>query len=512
MGVRAPEEAPAAFAPLPSGPGPALVVSFGALAFALLVSNGRPIPEGSDVGVAYAGKALASLAAAGAMAVLFAAMGRAHASATARSAALVFGLGTTVWATSQHLGPQPFGVLAVSLALLFLLKAGDDRVWAGRLGLPLGLAVAVWPANVGAAAVLAVGAAVRWPRSIPWLVAWAAPGILLRFAVQPFLGSGIDTGLEGFGEGAGLGHLGLLASPAKGLLFFTPVVVVGVVGMVRAWHWGERWLVGILAGACLAEWAVVGASRDWHGSPGWGPVALTSVLPLVLLFLPEGFEKLPRLGASLAVLSIAAQVLGAFAADGRWERLYQGGGGGGKSLWDVGRSPLLFYARRRTLILALPQLRGTRWRVREHRLVVGGATGSRFGFQDDDVVVRGADSNASDVHLLNGARVEGDHAVLETPGDGLFLRVRSGARLRTLELRLSGRGSGSLDVGEGSFWSPPRVKEYPVAGAFHLRHRYLFAESGGGDITVALHRGRSTLSSVSLVAPGDPDNPIEVPR
>jgi hypothetical protein len=510
MGVRAPEET-SVFVPRAVGPSGPTVVAFGLIALALLVCNGRPIPETPDAASAYAGKALAALAAAAAAAALFGAMGRAHAPGTARSSALVLTLGTTVWAVSQHLGPQAPAVLAMALAVLFLLKAGDEDVWAGRVGLPLGLAVAAWPASGGAAAVLAVGAVVRWPRATPWLLAWSVPPIVLRLAAQPFLPGAFQTGLEGFGEGLGVGHLGLLVSPAKGLLVFTPVVIVAFVGMARSWGWGERWLVATLGSGFVVEWIVVGATRTWHGSPGWGPVGLTSALPLVFLFLPEGLEVLPRLGAILAAFSIAVQALGAFAADGRWERLYQARGGD-QSLWDVGRSPLAFYARRRVLILAMPEVKGGRWRVREHRLVAGGAAGSRFAFADDGLVVKGADANASDAHLVGGAKVEGDRAILDAVGDGIFLRVRPSARLRALELRLRGRGEGLLAVGEGSFWSAPRVKLYPVAGPFFLRHRYLFAESGGGDLTVVLERGRAALASVALVAPGDPENPIEAPR
>jgi hypothetical protein len=511
MGVRAPEEAPFALAAPAVGPGAAESIAFGLLGFALLVSNGRPIPEGPAVGAAYAGKALASIAAAAAMAALFAAIGRAHTGSTSRTAALVFGLGTTLWAASQGLGPQPFGAAAVAFGLLFLLKAGDDPIWAGRAGLPLGLAVAAWPANAAAALVLALGAAVRWPRSTPWLVAWAVPGIALRLAAQPFLPPAFETGFEGFGEGLGIGHLGLLVSPAKGLLVFTPVVVVVVVGMVRAWRWGERWLVITLVAAFVAEWAVVGASRGWAGTPGWGPVVLTSAMPLLFLLLPEGLEALPRVGAALAALSVIAQAIGAFAADGRWETLYARRGSQ-VALWDVARSPLVFYARRRVVILALPGVHDGRWRVREHRVVIGQAAGSRFRFEDDGVLVRGADATAADVHLLGGARVEGGRALLDEPGDGLFLRVRSGARLRPLELRLVGQGNGAVSVGEASFWSPPREKDYPVAGAFHLRHRYVYSESGGPDVTVGVARGKVALVSVSLVPPGDPDNPIEAPR
>jgi hypothetical protein len=336
------------------------------------------------------------------------------------------------------------------------------------------------------------------------------PGIALRFFVQPFLSARFDTGLEGLGESLGMGHLGLLVSPAKGLLVFTPVVLVAVVGMTRAWGWGERWLVLALGGAFLAEWAVVGSSSNWHGSPGWGPTALTSVLPLLCLFLPEGLEAWPRVGACLAALSVAVQLLGAFASDGQWERRYQRPGTQ-TALWSLERSPISFYARRRVVILAMPEFRDGRWRAREHRFMLGGATGSRFSFEGEGVAVQGADATAGDVHLLGGARVNGDRALLEGRGDGLFLRVRPGARLRALELRVAGQGSGAIAVGEGSFWSPPRFKVYPVAGSFRLRHRYLYAESGGADLTVEVERGRASLTSVTLVAPSDPESPLKLP-
>lgn len=509
MGVRAPEGAPQVHEGHPGGPPAAAIVGVGTLAFVLLVANGRAIPAGSLAGADYAGKALASLAAAGAVAVLFAAMGRAHAAAAARTSALVFGLGTTVWASSQSLGPQPFALFALSVALLFLLKAGDDPVWAGRAGLPLALGVAAWPASVAAALALGLGAVWRWPRATLRLVAWAAPAIALRLVAQPFLPARL-TGLEGLGEALGTGHLGLLASPAKGLLVFAPVVVVAAIGMARAWGWGERWLVVTLGGAFLAEWALVGSSRNWHGSPGFGPVTLTAALPLLCLFLPEGLDRFPRLGACLAALSIGVQGVGAFASDGSWERLYEKPTRDA-AFWSLERSPILYYLRRRVVILAMPELEAGRWRTREHRFVVGGPAGSRFTFEGDGVVVKGADATAGDVHLLGGARVSGGHAILESPGDGLFLRVRPVARLRALELRLVGQGNGTIAVGEGSFWSPPRLKEYSVAGSFRLRHRYLYAESGGADVTVELQRGRASLVSVGLVAPSDPENPLELP-
>jgi hypothetical protein len=394
-----------------------------------------------------------------------------------------------------------------------LLKGGDEPAWAGRVGLPLGLAVVAWPASAGLAAVLALGAAVRWPRQIPWLVLWGLPGIAARLLARPFLPAAFASGLEGLGDGIGQGHMGLLVSPGKGLLVFTPLAIVPIVGWVRAWRWGERWLVATLAGAVLAHLALVGASAEWHGGAGWGPTTLTAALPALFLLLPEGLSALPRVGALLAAISVAVQLLGAFAYDQRWERLYQHPARPGHpELWDVANSPIPFYVRRRVAIFAIPAIRGGKVFLREHRLVVGGAKGSRITFAGGDLVVKGADATAGDLHLEGGARVVGERLRLSSPGDALFLRVRSVARLRPLELRITGRGSGAIAVGERTFWSDePRSREYAVGGDFRIRHPYRYAESGGPDVRVVLGRGEASLVAVSLVAPGDPENPLQLP-
>jgi hypothetical protein len=513
MGVRAPEEVPQIYGAAPPGPSAASAIGLGILAFLLLIANGRPIGGGADLGAAFVGKLVCSALSAAAAAVLFQAIGRVHPEGDARTAALLFALGTSVWATSQSLGPQPVGLLAVAVAVLCLLKGGDDPAWAGRAGLPLGLAVAAWPANGALVAILVIAAAIRWPRQILWLAMLAAPPMVLRFFLQPSLPAVFTTGLEGLGTAAGVGHLGLLFSPAKGLLIFTPLVIVAFAGLVRVWRGGEHWLAATLGGAFLAHLALVGSTAGWHGVDGWGATTLTAALPLLCLVLPEGMTTLRAFGTLLAVISVAVQLLGAFANDQRWERLYQHPAKPGHpELWDAVKSPIPFYARRRTIIFALPGLHDGKLTIHEHRLVIGGPSGSRFTFGGDDVRVKGADATADNIELVGGARVDGERLNLAAPGDGLFLRVRPVARLRALELRIAGRGRGAVAVEETSFWTPaPRRKEYPVAGDFHLRHPYHYPDSGGPDLLLTIDRGDVSLTSVALVAPSDPENPLQLP-
>jgi hypothetical protein len=83
--------------------------------------------------------------------------------------------------------------------------------------------------------------------------------------------------------------------------------------------------------------------------------------------------------------------------------------------------------------------------------------------------------------------------------------------VRRLELRIAGRGSGALGVGESTFWTPTRWSEHAVRGTFDLRRPWTYADSGGGDIRVASRgAGPLEIESVALVPPGEPDDVIRL--
>jgi hypothetical protein len=147
--------------------------------------------------------------------------------------AVVFALGTSVWSTSQALWQHPAAVLVYAAALLCMVRAEADERWAGRAGLPLALAVAARYADIALVTVLAIGVAVRWPRRIPHLVAWAAPVAVLVLAYHwACFGSPLRQGLTPrFSAPWGEGHLGLLVSPGKGLFVFTPIALIAVAGL-----------------------------------------------------------------------------------------------------------------------------------------------------------------------------------------------------------------------------------------------------------------------------------------
>lgn len=477
-----------------------------------------------ETGSALAGKLAASLLSAAAAAVFFVAVRRRRRSeGDALRAAVVLALGTSVWSTSQALWQHPAAVLFLSVALLFLVMAEEDTVWAGRAGLPIALMVAARHSDVVLAAVLSIAVAVRWPRRMLLFVLCAAPaaGALLAYNAWAF-GGALQHGFSGsasrFSETWGVGQAGLLVSPAKGLFVFTPVAVTAIAGLVRAIRFregwlGERWLPAACGAAALAHLVFIGKWGEWHGGESWGPRMMTDALPLLFLFLPEAMDAFPRVTGVLAALSVAVQALGAYAYDYRWERLHQRADADKTSaLWDARIAPIPFYVRQGVVVLAAPSLKGRQAVVREHAVVLGDTPGSLASFETGALRVTGSETTFEDAHLQRGARVADGRLRLRGRWDALFLRVAGPARIRPLELRIAGRGRGPLYVGERTFFSDPRFATYSVSGAFLVRHPYRYASSGGGDVTVTVGRGNGEVEIdwVALVPPGDPVRPHRI--
>jgi hypothetical protein len=534
MAGRVPEQDPSLAEEQQAPPEPAAMtaLALAAVLLAVLLANGRPslaeppsLPPAmraalplDDTAAALVGKVAASLFTSLAAAALFIALARRWPENMAAATAALFVLGTPVWAASQALWPQPAAVFLLCVALLFISRAEYEPAWAGRAGLPLGLAVAVNPIDAALAGVLGLAIAVRWPRRVLSLLVLGAAAVVVGLAARGVglswsSGDGLAADL-GLAEPLGPGALALLVSPGKGLLVFAPVVAVALLGAGLAFRYGDRWLAGSLVAAACGHVLLAGCARGWASGAAWGPRLLADAMPLLMMFLPEGLSRAPSLGRILVVASVLVQVLGAFAYDDRWVRLYQSPAAPAHAeLWDMPHSPVALYARRRVVILAAPGFDGTRVVVRRHPLVLFSPEGSRIAFAGEEPAVTGAEATLGDVHLLGGARVEDGRLRLRTPDDGLFLRVVDRARARALELRVAGRGQGTLLVGESGFWSPvPRSRSYPATGSFLIRHRYRYAESGGADLRLAVAgAGEVQVDWVALVAPGDPVNPLRAP-
>jgi hypothetical protein len=538
VGVRA-HGAPPPPRPRSAGPGLGATLVVVLVALSLLLANGRPVgtpdvsgPAGwllrggtalaslalelDATGVGLVGKALAALFAALAAGALFAAVARRHGTGEGRWAGLLLALGTTLAAAAQAWSGEAAATCAVACAVVLLVRSEEEQEAgpAVKAGLPRGRALALQPSTAALALVLLGAVLVRWRRD-GWLaLAWAAPGAMVAFASlasSPPVSSPVP------------GAAALLVSPAKGALVFAPVALVGLAGLLRALStpvrrlWDQPGPGRLLPVACglaaTAHFAWLAAAGGWATGDFWGPRWVAPAWPLLLLFLPEGFALLKTGASLLALASVAVQALGAFTYDGRWDRLYRGPGGElGTVAWDLEKSPIALQVREHVARLARPGLEGRRLVQRERVVAPSGASGSFVSFAKLPVRPTGVEATMSAVRLEGGARVSEGRLELRVAGDGLAFRVPEGARPRRLELRVDGRGTGSLGLGESGLRGAPRWRDRAVSGSFRLRLPYHYPEAGGADLRVALRAGGPVaIDSVALVPPSEPENVLRLP-
>jgi hypothetical protein len=109
---------------------------------------------------------------------------------------------------------------------------------------------------------------------------------------------------------APLNFLGLLFSPGKGLILYSPLVVLGAFGMPRLWR-QDRALAAALATFFLGLTAVAASSTYW-GDEVWGPRYLVPAAWTMLIPIAWWADSLTRRKAVawLAAVAIGVQVIG----------------------------------------------------------------------------------------------------------------------------------------------------------------------------------------------------------
>jgi len=109
------------------------------------------------------------------------------------------------------------------------------------------------------------------------------------------------------------GALGLLVSPSRGLLIFSPIVLVALLSLPRAWREGWRdsgalrwlWLATLLQFALYAFYSV------WWAGHTYGPRYLIDLLPLLVPPAAAGTARLlrTRAGATAGAIALAWSIL-----------------------------------------------------------------------------------------------------------------------------------------------------------------------------------------------------------
>ena len=147
------------------------------------------------------------------------------------------------------------------------------------------------------------------------------------------------------------GILGLWLSPAKGVLVFSPILILGFYGMYYYFRHCRKFklevsvaIIVILHSMALGKWYA------WYGGYCWGYRMMTEIIPYMVLmivpFVNSDYFRQKAWGILFWVLliySILIQMLGIVYFDSVWHTLFDGKPGW---LWNIENSQILFSIKR----------------------------------------------------------------------------------------------------------------------------------------------------------------------
>lgn len=227
---------------------------------------------------------------------------------TALLAAWLLALGSGVNSTVGQALWQHGGVAAGALALLAVevVPALRRRRWGVAVqGVAVGLMFACRLSSGWLAVVLGLGVFVRSPpRGVAVAVAGALgvlPWAMYYRAVYgtPFGPSQAQMALSDWRQDILHPLLGVLASPARGLLVYQPWVVLSAIGFALRCRTSAAW---VLAVAAAGHTVLVASWVNWWGGACWGSRLLAEIQPLLMLLALPALARLQRGRSGRAVL------------------------------------------------------------------------------------------------------------------------------------------------------------------------------------------------------------------
>ncbi len=262
--------------------------------------------------------------------ILYFALRRVTTNSMALAITLIYALATSsLSVSSQALWQHGPSQLALSAALYGALRSRAQASWLAFTGLSLAFAVICRPTDALVAAPLAVCVALEQRRRAYLLALGGLPPVVFQLVYNyTYFGDPLHSQLgsgEKFWSTPMLqGLSGLLVSPGRGLLVYSPIYIFSVWALIRSWRrHGDAILRSLSIGALLtlllySKWFM------WWGGYTYGPRLLADLAPMLSFSLYPVRDWIARNRAVKAAFvfaiffSVCAHAVGAFIDDGGW--------------------------------------------------------------------------------------------------------------------------------------------------------------------------------------------------
>lgn len=266
----------------------------------------------------------------------------------------VFALGTSMWSTvSIGMWQQTPSILLQLIGIWFILRGrrqGAIAVAPG--GFFLSAATVARQNNIFPAIVFTVYVLVEYRAALGRWISWALPPALLAVVYNTvYNGSPLVFGYqEGLAQTMGFprldGVIGLFLSPSRGLLIYSPFLILALVQVRRLADPRDRRFYLFALITFVLGVLFLSTFRLWDGGWGYGTRLVMDVLPYgMFLLVPvlttiQGWMRV--VFWAMAGYAVAVQFLGLWDYGERWHWQWENLK---YDVWDIGRSEILFYLR-----------------------------------------------------------------------------------------------------------------------------------------------------------------------
>jgi hypothetical protein len=296
-------------------------------------------------------KVVASLIAAGSVALLYLLLRRRASPRLALVLTLVYAFGTTTWVISSQALWQ-HGLAQLLLVAALLLVTGPAT--AGRVvaaGAILALVAGNRPPDALLAAAIGIHALFWAGKHVASLVeaAIVAATLILGYnlvVAGHWAGAYGLIGTSAHFEHGLLGGLaGLLFSPTHGLFVFSPFLLLVPLALHRVLADAGHRRLTLLLGGAVALQVLFYSKLDWSAGASFGPRWLTDLVPVLFWMLPPAVMSLKAVGrlafACGCAAGIVVEAIGAFWYLNVSDDAVSGAPDRKRALWDVRNAPFV---------------------------------------------------------------------------------------------------------------------------------------------------------------------------